>query len=105
MDHLAWNLGNPAGSMTSVVQAGVTINFHPMKGPMTTQTLRGLLNLSPYHWRGDQPNFAAFNATFNTLMGGPEISDTDMTLYTNFVDSILFLPNPNENLDLSLIHI
>jgi YVTN family beta-propeller protein len=99
MDHLAWNLGNPAGSMTSVVQAGVTINFHPMKGPMTTQTLRGLLNLSPYHWRGDQPNFAAFNATFNTLMGGPEISDTDMTLYTNFVDSILFLPNPNENLD------
>jgi YVTN family beta-propeller protein len=102
MDHLAWNLGNPAGSMTSVVQNGVTIEFHPMKGPMTTQTLRGLLNLSPYHWRGDMANFAAFNVAFNELMGGPEISDTDMSVYTGFADSILFLPNPNENLDRTL---
>src|SRR6202035_44807 len=61
MDHLAWDLGDPTGSMTSTVQNGKTILFHPMKGPMTTQTLRGLLNLSPYHWRGDKPNFAAFN--------------------------------------------
>ncbi|HXM40129.1 MAG TPA: YncE family protein [Bryobacteraceae bacterium] len=102
MDHLAWNLGNPAGSMTSVVQNGVTIEFHPMKGPMTTQTLRGLLNLSPYHWRGDMADFAAFNVAFNELMGGAELSDPDMALYTNFANSILFLPNPNENLDRTL---
>ena len=99
MDHLAWNLGNPAGSMTSTVQNGVTIQFHPMKGPMTTQTLRGLLNLSPYHWRGDQLNFAAFNPAFNELMGGSELSTDNMTLYTNFVNTILFLPNPFEQLD------
>jgi len=102
MDHLAWNLGNPAGSMTSTVQNGVTISFHPMKGPMTTQTLRGLLNLSPYHWRGDKANFAAFNSTFNELMGGSELSNTDMALYGNFVASILFLPNPNETLERTL---
>lgn len=102
MDHLAWNLGDPSGSMTSTVQNGVTIQFHPMKGPMTTQTLRGLLNLSPYHWRGDKPNFAAFNVAFNELMGGSQISNTDMSLYTNFANSILFLPNPNENLDRTL---
>jgi len=102
MDHLAWNLGNPAGSMTSTVQNGVTIEFHPMKGPMTTQTLRGLLNLSPYHWRGDKANFAAFNPAFNTLLGGSELSNTDMDLYTGFVNSILFLPNPNQNLDRTL---
>jgi len=99
MDHLAWNLGDPSGSMTSTVQKGVTINFHPMKGPMTTQTLRGLLNLSPYHWRGDHANFAAFNPAFNQLMGGSQLSNADMSLYTNFVNSILFLPNPNEGLD------
>jgi YVTN family beta-propeller protein len=99
MDHLAWNLGDPSGSMTSVVEGGGTIQFHPMKGPMTTQTLRGLLNLSPYHWRGDHANFAAFNPAFNELMGGSELSTTDMNLYTNFVDSILFLPNPNETLE------
>lgn len=102
MDHLAWNLGNPGGSMTSVVQNGRTYLFHPMKGPMTTQTLRGLINLSPYHWRGDQPNLAAFNPTFAALMGGTQISSSNMTLYSDFLNSILFLPNPNQNLDRTL---
>lgn len=102
MDHLAWNLGDPTGSMASTVQNGVTILFHPMKGPMTTQTLRGLLNLSPYHWRGDRANFAAFNPTFDQLMGSSQLSSRNMSLYTDFVNSILFQPNPNENLDGSL---
>jgi hypothetical protein len=47
-----------------------------MKGPMTTQTLRGLLNLSPYHWRGDKPNFAAFNAAFSFVDGRKPSSPT-----------------------------
>jgi YVTN family beta-propeller protein len=99
MDHLAWNLGNPAGTMTETQQGSQTFLFHPMKGPMTTQTFRGLLNLSPYHWRGDKANFAAFNSTFTDLMGGPELTAPEMTAYTNFVNTILFLPNPLENLN------
>jgi DNA-binding beta-propeller fold protein YncE len=102
MDHLAWNLGDPTGSMTTFVQNGQTFKYHPMKGPMTTQTLRGLLNLAPYHWRGDKPNFAAFNAAFQSLMGGTQISTANMDTYTTFINSILFLPNPNQNLDRSL---
>jgi DNA-binding beta-propeller fold protein YncE len=102
MDHLAWNLGDPTASMTTFVQNGETFRFHPMKGPMTTQTLRGLLNLAPYHWRGDKPNFAAFNAAFQSLMGGTQISTANMDTYTTFINSILFLPNPNQNLDRSL---
>jgi YVTN family beta-propeller protein len=99
MDHLAWNLGDPDGDLTHITHNGRTFTFHPMKGPMTTQTLRGLENLSPYHWRGDQANFAAFNVSFDKLLGGSQLSDSDMTTYTDFVNSILFLPNPNENLD------
>jgi DNA-binding beta-propeller fold protein YncE len=102
MDHLAWNLGDPTGTMTVLVQNGETYNFHPMKGPMTTQTLRGLLNLAPYHWRGDKPNFAAFNVAFQILMGGNQLSSTDMNTYTTFINSILYLPNPNRNLDNTL---
>jgi YVTN family beta-propeller protein len=102
MDHLAWNLGDPTGDMTSFVQDGQTFLYHPMKGPMTTQTLRGLLNLAPYHWRGDKPNFAAFNAAFVALMGGNQISDADMATYTTYINSVLYLPNPNQNLDRSL---
>ncbi|MGD0131927.1 MAG: beta-propeller fold lactonase family protein [Bryobacteraceae bacterium] len=99
MDHLAWDLGDPTQSMQTVTQGQVTVQFHPMKGPMTTQPLRGLSNLSPYHWRGDHVNFAAFNTAFVSLLGGTQLSTADMTAYTTFVDTILFLPNPNEPLD------
>jgi YVTN family beta-propeller protein len=102
MDHLAWNLGDPTGTMTTFVQNGKTFKFHPMKGPMTTQTLRGLVNMAPYHWRGDKANFAAFNEAFQVLMGGTQLSTANMDTYTTFVNSIQYLPNPNQNLDRSL---
>jgi YVTN family beta-propeller protein len=107
MDHLAWDLGDPTGSMQTVTQplsGGLTstVQLHPMKGPMTTQPLRGLLNLSPYHWRGDHANLAAFNSAFDQLMGSSQISPASMAAYSIFINSILFLPNPLENLDRSL---
>jgi YVTN family beta-propeller protein len=101
MDHLAWDLGDPTGSMQTVTQGKNTVQFHPMKGPMTTQTLRGLINLTPYHWRGDHADFAAFNPAFKSLMGGTELSTADMNAYTTFINTVLFLPNPNQNLDRS----
>jgi YVTN family beta-propeller protein len=114
MDHLAWDLGDPAGSMASLTEStnatvtgfgtlgSLTVYTHPMKGPMVTQTLRGLLNTAPYHWRGDHANFAAFNSAFSQLMGGSEISTADMNLYTSFINTLLYLPNPYENLDRTL---
>ncbi len=99
MDHLAWNLGDPTGSLTTTRQNGQNFVFHPMKGPMTTQTLRGLLNLSPYHWRGDKANFLAFNSTFDDLMGSSELTNAQMAAYTDYVNTLLFLPNPLENLN------
>jgi YVTN family beta-propeller protein len=102
MDHLAWDLGDRSGNLSTVVQNGITITFHPMKGPMMTQTLRGLANLSPYHWRGDFTTFSAFNINFDKLMGGSQLSSSDLTTFNTFINSILFLPNPYENLDRTL---
>ncbi|HXI42233.1 MAG TPA: beta-propeller fold lactonase family protein [Bryobacteraceae bacterium] len=102
MDHLAWDLGNPFGSVTTFQENTLTIQFHPMKGPMTTQTLRGLAGLSPYHWRGDKQAFAAFNPAFDALMGGTQLSSADITAYTNYINTIVFQPNPFQNLDRSL---
>jgi YVTN family beta-propeller protein len=101
MDHLAWDLGDPDGNMTSAKDP-VTVIFHPMKGPMTTLAMKGLDTLQPYHWRGDKPDFAAFNSAFNELLGGSELSDADMTTYQDFIFSVMFQPNPNENLDRTL---
>ena len=73
-----------------------------MKGPMTTQTLRGLQGLEPLHWRGDRTNFLHFNIGFIDLLGGQLLTDADMAAYRDFVNSIVFQPNPNQNLDRTL---
>jgi YVTN family beta-propeller protein len=106
MDHLAWDLGDPGGSILSetetTILGNITLQFHPMKGPMTTLALRGLLNLAPYHWRGEQANLQTFNSTFSALLGGAQLSSSNMNLYANFIDTILYLPNPFENVDRTL---
>ena len=107
MDMLAWDLGDPAGSMqpvTVTTYGGETLSRqrHPMKGPMATQTLRGLKGLDPLHWRGDRAGFVAFNRAFSDLMGGPMLTDADMAAYRDFVNSLVFQPNPNQNLDRTL---
>jgi YVTN family beta-propeller protein len=107
MDMLAWDLGNPAGTMEQVTVttsggASYSSTRHPMKGPMTTQTLRGLKGLEPLHWRGDRANFLAFNPAFNSLLGGTVLTNADMNAYRDFVNSIVFQPNPNQNLDRTL---
>jgi YVTN family beta-propeller protein len=109
-DNLAWDLGNPPGdfvpySSTPWVHFGPllgpsTDGFDPMKGPMTTQTLRGLKNLEPFHWRGDRQNFQAFNGAFVSLMGtAAPLSTGDMDAYTDFVMTVNFPPNPFRNAD------
>jgi DNA-binding beta-propeller fold protein YncE len=103
MDLLAWDLGNPGGGMQTVTspQTG-TFQMHPMKGPMTTQTLRGLSGVEPLHWRGDKAGFVDFNVAFNSLMGGSVISSADMAAYRDFINTIRFQPNPNQKLDRTL---
>ncbi len=113
-DELAWDLGDPAGSMQSVSTVFGTFSMHPMKGPMVTQTLRGLLiavqNPSPYyqpsmlplHWRGDRAEFTAFNPAFASLLGGSQVTGPDMIAFQEFVKTMVIQPNPNQNLDGSL---
>jgi hypothetical protein len=105
MDMIAWDLGDPLGTM------GTNLTFltpsipvgdqpvHPMKGPMTTQTLRGLKGLAPLHWRGDRTNFQHFNGAFDSLLGGTPLAPADMKAYADYIDTIVFQPNPNQNLN------
>ncbi len=114
MDLLAWDLGDRGGELSTnrmkvagsqtVFPGGVFSNvvFHPMKGPMTTQTLRGLNGLDPLHWRGDRTNFLHFNGAFESLLGGPVLSAADMVAYRNFINTMVFQPNPNQTLSRGL---
>ena len=44
-------------------------------------------------------NFTHFNVAFPGLMGDAVLSDADMALYRDFINTIRFEPNPNQNLD------
>lgn len=106
MDMIGWDLGDPAGEMVTVTpefsDSTTNLMMHPMKGPMTTQTLRGLEGADPLHWRGDKSDFTHFNGAFDSLMGGSTLSTEEMNAYRDFINTIRFQPNPNQNLDRTL---
>jgi len=130
-DSLAWDLGNPdakvidnPGPFNSTLVDVVTGKpmepiFHPMKGPMATQSLRGMANHGPMHWRGDrtggndapsaQPDsgtfdehaaFAQFNGAFPDLLGRHAVlSQAEMDAFTDFILRVTYPPNPNRPLN------
>ncbi|GJM44146.1 MAG: hypothetical protein DHS20C21_09880 [Gemmatimonadota bacterium] len=105
-DYLAWDLGDPLGAFQAPPPAapGDTLaGFHPMKGPMTTQTARGLEGTEPFHWRGDKDALLGFNGAFVALQGrATPLSGSEFQLFEDFVFSILLPPNPHRELDNSL---
>jgi DNA-binding beta-propeller fold protein YncE len=141
MDALAWDLGNPDASVTSSVipinlgafvsnplarvlvktpfvvnGSGNVTDFHPMKGPFTTQTLRGLATSGAMHWRGDRStgplgtsasdpltSFLNFAPAFQALVGSAtQPSLAQMQAFASFQLQVLPPPNPVRNLDNSL---
>ncbi len=110
IDQLAWDLGDPSGEMKAFNQScNLEIfeeeckDWHPMKGPMTTQTLTGLDGAASLHWRGDQENFAAFDHAFASLLGNDaDGTPEEMEMMETFLSSVANPPNPNRNLDGSL---
>ncbi|MEE8057277.1 MAG: dockerin type I domain-containing protein [Pseudomonadales bacterium] len=123
MDDLSWNLGDPSGSVelnlnpffNGALPFGVP-QFHPVKGPMTTQSFRGMDNHGPMHWRGDRTGtttggdamdedaaFKAFNPAFVGLLGRTtQLSNSEMQAFTDFALQLQYPPNPIRHLDNSL---
>jgi hypothetical protein len=103
MDNIAWDLGDPTGTFQPKPPGQLDPalqGFHPMKGPMTTQSLRGLPNTGLLHWRGDRANLNAFNGAFVSLLGRATIlPDTELTAFGDFVLPLAYPPNPNQHLN------
>ena len=109
MDRLAWDLGDPSGSMKTFNQnclAGVDTgceDWHPMKGPMTTQTLQDIIGQEPLHWRGDRDGIEEFNGAFLGLQGDDvNLTVPEMQEFEDFLATIHFPPNPFREFDNSL---
>jgi DNA-binding beta-propeller fold protein YncE len=113
MDRLAWDLGDPSGDVKEFNQncqtqlPSVTIfncdDFHPMKGPMMTQTFQDIIGNEPFHWRGDRNGIEEFNAAFEGLLGDDvQLNSEEMQRFEDMLATITFPPNPFRNLDNSL---
>jgi len=102
-DFLAWDLGNPAGSMKAFNQTCRTPScrdWNPMKGPMVTQSLQNIIGVEPLHWRGDRENLAAFGPAFTDLQAADAIPNAmQLQQFTDFIATIKYPPNPNRNFD------
>ena len=123
-DSLAWDLGNPDDEQHSnplpVNNAvgdifgnfgGMQVfrDFHPMKGPMTTQTLRGMANHGAMHWRGDRSvgffgtdatdeflSFKNFIVAFDGLLGmNGTITESEMELFHQLHPGCLHAAQPD----------
>ncbi len=126
VDGLAWDLGDVFGPvltnplptvLPNPIPPGLAKDFHPLKGPMRTQTLRGMATHGPMHWRGDRTGafdpggtydderaaFDQFNPAFVGLMGrNTQLDQADMDAFTDFILEVVLGPNPYRNLDNSL---
>lgn len=112
MDRIGWDLGDPDGNMKNFNQnceAGLDFtndeceDWHPMKGPMTTQTLQHIIGLEPLHWRGDRNGLEEFNGAFMVLQGDDQdLTSPEMQEFEDFLATIYFPPNPYRNFDNSL---
>ena len=109
LDRLAWDLGNPAGEVKPFDQnctngvAGGCQDWHPMKGPMTTQTLQDIIGKEPHHWRGDRNGLEEFSGAFMSLLGDDEtLTSDEMQEFEDFLASITFGPNAFRNFDNTL---
>ncbi len=126
-DHLAWDLGNPDEEVvpnplqfTVTGRPDASATFHPMKGPMTTQTFRGIDDSGAMHWRGDRTGsnramvdgrlesveaaaFKEFRGAFVGLLGREaELDEADLQAFTDFALTLVPPPNPLRALDNSL---
>jgi YVTN family beta-propeller protein len=105
LDNLVWDLGDPTGDMAPVPPGmldPLLAPMHPMKGPMATQSLRGLPNTGLFHWRGDRADFMAFRPATQSLLGlASPIPDSEMVAMSQFVLPLVYPPNPNQFLDRS----
>jgi YVTN family beta-propeller protein len=127
-DSLAWDLGNPDDDPLDnnnpfefeLTSPANRADFHPLKGPMTTQSLRGMAGHGPMHWRGDRSGandpggvpadaldedagFKRFNPAFVGLLGrASELPADQMQAFTDFILTVDYPPNPIRALDNSL---
>jgi DNA-binding beta-propeller fold protein YncE len=101
-DGLAWDLssfldpeGTPRGQLHLPLDR---------KGPLVTQSVRGMREVGPYHWRGERKRLVDFNAVFIDLLERHEDGKLDdlggkMVYVGQYMDFLAPRANPGQAAD------
>lgn len=111
-DNLCWDLGNPQQELIAfhqvcnldlpVADDGCS-DWHPVKGPMFSQSLIGMSGTEPFHWRGDRAYIANFSHASRTMQGAEQdLNESQLKDLQDYLSSIAPAPNPLRALDGSL---
>ncbi|MFM7050790.1 MAG: hypothetical protein ACKOYN_01455 [Planctomycetota bacterium] len=113
-DQLVWDMGSTTSGMAAFDQVcninlpseGVGCTpWHPVKGPMATQSLLGLEGTEPFHWRGDRAYIATFQHTGVVLQGmDRDFTEQEFKDMQDYLNSVSIAPNPYRTLDGTLPH-
>jgi YVTN family beta-propeller protein len=108
-DNLCWDLGNPQHDpieFHQVCNLDLPVDddgcsaWHPVKGPMFSQTLIGMSGTEPFHWRGDRAYIANFSHASRTMQGADhDMTEAELKDLQDFLSSIAPAPNPLRALD------
>ena len=102
-DGVAWDLSDLSGDIAA--QSGQPIGptdrlfFRDNKGLKVTMSLRGIEETPPFHWRGDRADLQAFGDAQVGLLGGQELSAQALQEIDDFIFSISYRPNPDQEFD------
>lgn len=101
LDKLVWDLSSfldPEGTEDPIFD-------QDRKGPQGTQSMRGIEETGPFHWRGERATLTAFDVTFPGLFehevaGEPsKIPEQDFADLEEYIRSLVYRPNPFQNRD------
>ncbi|MSR46624.1 MAG: hypothetical protein EXS13_06120 [Planctomycetes bacterium] len=90
-DRIAWSLGEFTGTLTDALKVD-----KDDKKVKVTQSLRGLEETAPFHWRGDRVDLDAFKPAFIGLLGGAEPSVVEFRNFQSYVFSLAMPANPGQ---------
>ncbi len=97
LDGVVWDLSgtlDPEGTPENQLSL-----WTDRKGPMVTQSLRGLPETAGFHWRGERGDVEFFNVAFVGLFDGNLLTPSELDDMVAYVNELRYPANPHQAFD------
>ncbi len=105
VDGIAWDLSDWSGDIPEQTGQPLppTDRLFPRDNKLlkVTMSLRGIEETPPFHWRGDRADLKDFGDAQVGLLGGKPLTAQQIQEIDDFIFSLSYRPNPDQNFDRS----